>query len=107
VLETWDCESLAARVLGVRWHQYSPPHVPCYYSRPALRRLFHPARWRLRHYRKWAKWITLERGFAILAQNASSRPLAALFERLGRSRLGAAAVPYALGDLVLAVLERH
>jgi SAM-dependent methyltransferase len=36
LIETWDCTSLSARVLGRRWHEYSPPTVLHWFSRARL-----------------------------------------------------------------------
>ena len=35
-METWDSESWTARILGTRWHEYSPPGVLHWFSRRRL-----------------------------------------------------------------------
>jgi SAM-dependent methyltransferase len=39
LLETWNRESVTARVLGPRWHEYSPPSVLHWFSAEGLRDL--------------------------------------------------------------------
>jgi SAM-dependent methyltransferase len=39
LVETWDRESLMARVLGKHWHEYSPPSVLHWFSPEGLKRL--------------------------------------------------------------------
>jgi SAM-dependent methyltransferase len=39
LIETWDHRSLTARLLGRRWHEYSPPSVLNVFSRRSLERL--------------------------------------------------------------------
>jgi hypothetical protein len=36
LMETWDSASLTARVFGKRWHEYNPPSVLHFFSRPSL-----------------------------------------------------------------------
>ncbi|MGE0798189.1 MAG: class I SAM-dependent methyltransferase [Lautropia sp.] len=38
LIETWDSASLTARLLGRRWHEYSPPSALHYFSRGSLDR---------------------------------------------------------------------
>jgi hypothetical protein len=62
---TWDSDSLTARVLGERWHQWSQL-VPYYYTHHSLDVLFPPERWEPFSWRMGAKWIPLWRGLEIL-----------------------------------------
>jgi SAM-dependent methyltransferase len=39
LVETWDKDSLPAQLLGENWHEYSPPSVLHWFSRPTLTRL--------------------------------------------------------------------
>ena len=94
LMETWNVESASARLLGSRWHQWSPL-VPYYYTRRALRALMGQA-FREVCWRRVAKWIPLARGVEILAP--------ALAGRLGRA--GNICVPYFTGDLVVSCWRR-
>lgn len=106
VIETWDANSMAARALGAAWHQYAPPYVLFYYNRSSLERLFGPTHWELQQYGRWAKWISVRRGCEILGRTlrgAVGRGLT----RVGNGAIGRARLPYAMGDLVLAVFRRR
>lgn len=107
VLETWNADSLVARLFGAAWHQYSLPYVPFYYTPDALARLFRVERWRFARLGWWAKWISLERAAAVLAYNAPTPAIGRLARRFGHSRLGALEVPYVMGDLVIAAIQRR
>lgn len=95
LIETWNPDSLAARLLGGHWHQWSPL-VPYYYGRRALHALlaqsFREVRWR-----RVAKWIPLGRGAEILAPGAARR----------FGRVGNLCVPYFTGDLVVSCWRRQ
>ena len=39
LIETWDRDSWMARLFGKRWHEYSPPSVLHWFSKPGLRQL--------------------------------------------------------------------
>jgi SAM-dependent methyltransferase len=107
LIETWNADSLAARLLGTRWHQYSPRYVPYYYTRQSLETLFRRAVWRTVAFGRWAKWISVERACAVLAHTLPSRGLARMVRALGDGRLGGLELPYALGDLVLLAMQRQ
>ncbi len=36
LIETWNCESLSARIFGKNWHEYSPPSVLHWFSKNGL-----------------------------------------------------------------------
>lgn len=40
LVETWNKDSLTARVFGKNWHEYSPPGTLNYFSKKSLNRLF-------------------------------------------------------------------
>ncbi len=39
LIETWNCQSLTARLFGKAWHEYSPPSVLHWFSPARLARL--------------------------------------------------------------------
>lgn len=107
LLETWDSESLVARLLGARWHQWDPRFIPYYYSRRSLGIIFEPARWRSLRWAPAAKWISLDRGLEILGRVSHSTVARRLLDRASRGPFGRVDVPYFAGDLVLAWYERR
>jgi SAM-dependent methyltransferase len=101
-IETWDADSLVARALGMRWHQYRPLETPVYFNRRSLSTLFAPSAWELIEYGARAKSITVRNSLHILGI-----PMPATGEEGMLARLGDVALPYNLGDLVLAVFRRR
>lgn len=106
LLETWDADSITARMLGAAWHQYAPPYVLFYYNRSSLERLFGPTHWVLQQYGRCTKWISVRRGCEILARGTGGR-IARSIARVGDGPVGRARLPYAMGDLVLAIYRRR
>ncbi len=97
-IETWDSSSIAARMLGDRWHQWSPL-VPYYYTRRSLDTLFPPERWEAASWRFGIKQIPLWRGLEILGRGASAGREQSIPWRWD--------VPYIAGDLVNAAYHRR
>jgi SAM-dependent methyltransferase len=107
VLETWDPQSLFARMLGPHWPTYAPPTVLHCFTKRTLGRLFDRDRWSLLVYRSAAKWISLEHGLSLLEFEArNSRWIAGALRAARKSRIGRMSVPYALGDLIFAVIQK-
>jgi SAM-dependent methyltransferase len=103
VIETWDRGSTVARLMGRRWHQYAPPTVLFFYDRASLGRLFGGDAWEAFRWTRASKWISLAHGLSLLGHGRGREGPATL---LGRDLLWRLGVPYALGDLVLAVVRR-
>jgi hypothetical protein len=58
LVETWNRESLTARLLGKHWHEYSPPSVLHWFSPEGLRRLATEFHFQEVARGKPAKWIS-------------------------------------------------
>lgn len=106
-IETWDAESLTARLLGPRWHQWDPRFVPYYYSLRALRLIFDAGNWRLKWWIPSAKWISFARACEIVAAGLEPGRGRRLLNRVASSTLGDVDLPYFAGDLVVAQLVRR
>lgn len=100
-IETWDRESLVARAFGAHWQQISPPSVVHLFSARSLRQLLASEGFADIRIGRGAKWVGL--GFVghLLASKygALGRAVNAGIARAG---LAQRALPYALGDLVVA-----
>ena len=106
LVETWDVDALAVRLLGARWHQWDARFVPYYFSERAFRHIFDAGRWQLR-WEAAAKWISAGRGLSILAGGLPDGRARRLLDRLAAGALGSVDVPYFAGDLVMAQLVRR
>jgi SAM-dependent methyltransferase len=102
MVEAWDRQSTFARLAGRRWHQYSPRYVLHHFGRSTFQHLFEPSRWHQVSYSASIKWISLLRGLHVLASGTSGNGPAVRSVVTGRIP-----VPYAAGDLVLAIFERR
>lgn len=107
LIETWDNASLSARVLGRRWHEYSPPSVLHMFSRASLIRLAADAGMRPVASGRPAKWISGAQAKSLLRYKLGTGPL-------GRLAGGALAVlpdrtrlPYPAEDLFWMMFERE
>lgn len=106
LIETWDRTSLSARVLGPRWHEYSPPSVLHWFSRRGVERLaadfgFEP----VAHGRP-VKWLGAKHARSLLSHKLGNSALGRAAEAvLGRIPAGVA-LPYPPEDLFW-VLLRH
>ena len=101
LIETWDCASRTARLLGSAWHEYSPPSVLHWWSPPVLNRTLAELGYRLRGTGKPQKWIGLRHAKSLLMHKyggIAGRLLAAIPDGL--------ALPYPSEDLFWSVYEK-
>ena len=94
LVETWDRDSLLARVAGARWHQWSPEHVTSWFNRRSLRALVSPSRWEWMHFGAVTRWISISRALEVLGGRLASP-------------FGDLLVPYRLGDLVVLLARKR
>lgn len=94
-IETWDRNALVARATGRRWQQITPPSVLWLWDRTDLARLLRRAGFEPLQIRPSMKLVSLG---TVLGQLRAGRP------GWGLSRLP---LPYAMGDLVVAVGHRR
>ncbi len=102
LVETWDCESRTARMLGSAWHEYSPPSVLHWWSPRVVQRTLAEFGYRLRGTGKPQKWIGLRHAKSLLlhkyGEGFAGRMLKLIPERL--------ALPYPSEDLFWAVYAK-
>ncbi len=106
VIETWDRESLVARLFGSHWQQVTPPSVIHLFTRRDLGALLEKTGYRLRSIRRTSKWISAGFVAGLLAGKypAAGRRLRGFIEGSGLGRL---AIPYRLGDLITVIGEKR
>ena len=96
-----------ARRSGASWQQVSPPSVLHLFARPSFERLLERSGFELVDWRPISKWVGVG---TVLTQVGGKLPgaLGRGFGALGRSRaVRPFALPYRLGDLVMAVAKRR
>ncbi len=106
VIETWDRESLVARLFGSHWQQVTPPSVIHLFTRRDLDAVLDQAGFRLRSIRRTSKRVSA--GF-VAGLLADKYPAAGgrLRRAIAGSGLGRIAIHYRLGDLITLVAERR
>lgn len=104
LVETWDRKSWTARILGKRWHEYSPPSVLHWFTRDGVARLAarHGFRevahgWRL-------KWLLGKHAVSLLDYKFKGTAAAKVVGAL--SGLVPARVPYPSEDLFWVLLQK-
>ena len=102
LVETWDCTSRTARMLGSSWHEYSPPSVLHWWSPRVLRRTLGRFGYRLRGTGKPQKWIGLRHAKSLLLHKSGSGLAGGLLRRIPEGL----ALPYPSEDLFWAVFEK-
>lgn len=100
LVETWDAESRTARAFGRVWHEYSPPSVLHWWSKPVLNRTLAGFGYRLRGTGHPQKWIGLRHAKSLLIHKlgGAGRMLKHIPEGL--------AVPYPSEDLFWSVYDK-
>jgi SAM-dependent methyltransferase len=107
LIETWDCHSLTARLLGKHWHEYSPPSVLHWFSRQRLVRLLNQHGFSLVAQGRRIKWISGDHARSLAGFKLSDSPLgrriSGLLEWLPTGR----AIPYPSEDLFWALFRKR
>ena len=72
LVESWNMNSAIARVMGKRWHEYSPPSVAHWYSDETLTQFFNYYGFKLVSKGYPVKKISMEHAFSFLEGKTSS-----------------------------------
>ena len=71
LIETWNCESMAAKMLGRNWHQYNPPSVLHWFSKLSLTEQLEYCDFEVVQVGRPVKWISLGNAAAALKKSVS------------------------------------
>jgi SAM-dependent methyltransferase len=99
LVETWDRRSLTARLFGRHWHEYSPPSVLHWFSRPGLRTLADRAGLALVAQGVPGKWIGGAHAKALLEHAGAGTRVGRLAAKVGSLLPDRARLPYPAEDL--------
>lgn len=106
LVETWDRESLTARVFGRHWHEYSPPSVLHWFSREGLAGLAARCGFRAVAQGRPTKRIGAAHAFSLLRYRFAGTPLERFFAGLSRAVSDRLAIPYPAEDLFWALFQK-
>ena len=92
IVESWDMDSMNAKILGKYWHEYSPPSVVSWFSDSTLTRLFSNYGFKLIAKGRPSKKIKINHGIALFKKNTPNfflkdKTLKFLDEKLGKFTL--------------------
>lgn len=107
VVETWNVQSLSARLFGHAWHEYSPPSVVQWFSPNTLASLFESAGMKLIRTGRPAKWIELGHAKSLLQHKAAESLVARCLAGCLTLVPEKLAVPYPSEDLFWSVFRKE
>lgn len=105
LVETWDRDSLAARVLRKRWHEYSPPSVLNWFSRTSLRRIAERHGFDCVAMKQTLKKISISHAASLMEHKAGQGLRAKLFAALKKTPDWASVI-YPADDLFWAAFKK-
>jgi SAM-dependent methyltransferase len=107
LIETWNCQSWMAKILGANWHEYSPPSVLHFFSPSTLRQLAaqHGFVEIQRGYP--SKWIKAAHGKSLLRYKLKSSRLGLVLLPLLHLIPDRLMLPYPAEDLFWAIYQKR
>jgi len=106
LVETWDRESLPARLLGSNWHHYSPPSVVNWFSTEGLRNLVQQFGFEEIGRGRPAKWITGAHAKSLLGYKLKSMKGGNYLYRAFKMLPDRLKIPYPSLDLFWALFRK-
>lgn len=106
LIETWDRESLTARVLGKRWHEYSPPSVLQWFSRRGLSDFAAQFGFKEAAHGRPAKRIGGGHALSLLRYRLQGTPLEKMVAPLSRVVPAKLSIPYPAEDLFWTLFQK-
>jgi len=106
LVETWDSSSLTARMLGRRWHEYSPPSVLHYFSRKSMDRLMARHGFEVVDAGRPSKRLRLDHAVSLLRYKYGNSLLGSVACGLMSKLPGGLSLPYPSEDLFWALYRR-
>ena len=103
LIETWNSRSVTARLLGMRWHEYSPPSVLHCFSMHSLSKLAEEAGFREVARGRPSKWISAEHARTLLRYKYNDSGAMKVLTRIIPAGIR---IPYPAEDLVWLLLRR-
>jgi SAM-dependent methyltransferase len=106
LVETWNRESVTARLFGKHWHEYSPPSVLNWFSPRGLIQLAAECGFREVAHGRPTKWISLAHAKSLVRYKLKESPLGWPVERLARLIPDGLTLPYPGEDLFWMIFQK-
>ena len=99
LVETWNCQSLTAKMFGRHWHQLNPPSVLHWFAKSRLLNLLRKYDFEIIKQGRPVKWLNFGNGVAVLRKSTrESKLISALCSPIGLVPSGIR-VPYPFDDV--------
>jgi SAM-dependent methyltransferase len=105
LIETWNRESLTARIFRKHWHEYSPPSVLHWFSPDGLRQLAAEFGFREVSQGRPGKWISAKHAKSLVGYRMEATALARPFSGLMRLVPDRMGIPYPAEDLFWMIFQ--
>ncbi len=102
LIETWNRDSVIARLSGKRWHELSPPSVLHWFSKNSLRKVMEYHGFEQIAGATTTKWISLQHAVSLLGHSQDNATL----ERISRKLPARLSIPYLGDDLFWALFKK-
>lgn len=106
LIETWNKDSNTAKLLGKRWHEYSPPSVLHWFSPSTLDTLVRRYGFERITQGKPKKELSSGHAKALLGHKLSGTPLASPFKKLSQFVPDSWNIPYPADDIFYCLYRR-
>lgn len=107
LIESWNCRSLAARLLGPEWHEYSPPSVLHWFSPDLLAQVAAQYGFHVVAQGRPQKWINAAHAKSLLRYKWADLPGYAVMEQAIKIVPDRLALPYPAFDLFWMLLQKR
>lgn len=107
LIETWDRESITAKMFGKYWHEYSPPSVLQWFSRDGVRTLAQQHGFTFVAEGRPSKWLTGAHARSLLEESVRESALLPLVQKVTRAIPKKAKLPYPAEDLCWMVFRKR
>ena len=106
LIETWNRQSLTAKVLGRYWHQLNPPNVLHWFAKGRLLKLLRQYGFEVVQQGRPVKWINFGNGVAALRKSTSESKLISAFFSPTRLIPAGIRVPYFFDDVFWVIARK-
>lgn len=106
LIETWNCQSLTARMFGRHWHQLNPPNVLHWFAKKRLLDLLGQYGFEIVQQGRPVKWINFGNGVAVLRKSLSESKLISALTSPMRLVPAGVRIPYFFDDVFWIVARK-
>jgi len=106
LIESWNKNSITAKIFGKNWHEYNPPSVIRWFSKTSLENYVKKYGFKLIFWKHPVTWISAKHGKNIIEYNLRNHTLYKVISELMKLIPDSFDLPYYLDDLFLALFRK-